>query len=405
MVYYRRNLLVLSLTTFLAACSWNQIVPFLPLFIKDLGVKHDLAFWSGVILAAQAIATIVMTPYWGKMADKYGRKLMIVRAGICLALIYLGMSYCQTLWQLLLLRVLNGVFTGFIPSSITLVATNSPKTESARNVAIVQSASAFGMIAGPAAGGFLANLVGYRGSMTVSFVVVAIAVLLVYLLVEEREKVTACVQATSLWQDFQAAFQKPVLLTAMFSDMDNGFVMMASQPILILYIQQLTGAQANLFAGPIFSLPGLAIVLTNYYWCRIGEKLTFQRVILFGLTGLGIFTLLQGLTHNIWLFAGWYFIAGIFGAAVSPNTAGLVATRVEPDFQGRAFAIQQSSRNFGSFIAPLLAGCLGSFMTFQLVFITVGLMSLAGMVLIKMQMRSWVRNEVKPEKEANALAR
>jgi DHA1 family multidrug resistance protein-like MFS transporter len=404
MVYYRRNLLVLSLTTFLAACGWNLIVPFLPLFIKELGVKDGLAFWSGVILASQAIATIVMTPYWGKMADKYGRKLMIIRAGICLAFIYLGMSYCQTLWQLLLLRILNGIFTGFIPASITLVATNSPKTESTRHVAIVQSAVAFGAIAGPAVGSFLANLVGYRGSMTVSAVVVAIAVVLVYLLVEERQKVTACAQSTSLWQDFQLAFQKPVLLTAMFSDMTNGFVAMASQPILILHIQQLTGAQANLYAGPIFSLPGLAIVLTNYYWCRIGEKLTFQRVILFGLTGLGIFTLLQGSTHNIWLFAGWYFIAGIFGAAVSPNTAGLVATKVERDFQGRAFAIQQSSRNFGSFIAPLLAGCLGSFMAFRWVFITVGAISLVAMALIKLQMCSWVGDAAKAEPGGKVLA-
>jgi DHA1 family multidrug resistance protein-like MFS transporter len=403
MVYYRRNLVVLSLTTFLAACSWNQVVPFLPLFIEDLGIKSGLAFWSGVIIAAQAIATIVMTPYWGKMADKYGRKLMIIRAGICLALIYLGMHYCQALWQLLLLRVLNGILTGFIPSSVTLVATNSPKTEATRNVAIIQSFVAFGAIAGPSVGSFLANLVGYRGSMLVSSIAVAVAVLLVYLLVDERQKVTACAQPTSLWQDFQLAFRKPVLLTAMFSDMANGFVAMASQPILILHIQQLTGAQANLFTGPIFSLPGLAIVLTNYYWCRIGEKQTFQRVILFGLTGLGIFTLLQGLTHNVWLFACWYFIAGIFGAAVSPNTAGLVATRVERDFQGRAFAIQQSSRNLGGFIAPLLAGLLGSFFAFQWVFIIVGLISLGTMVLIKLQMRSWAPGEAKSEKGTKAL--
>jgi DHA1 family multidrug resistance protein-like MFS transporter len=399
MVYYQRNLLVLSLTAFLAACSWNQIVPFLPLFIKDLGVEGGLAFWSGVVLAAQTIATIVMTPYWGKLADKYGRKLMIIRAGICLALIYLGMSYCQTLWQLLLLRVLNGVLTGFIPSSITLVATNTPKTASARYVALIQSAVAFGMIAGPSVGSILANWVGYRGSMLVSFYVVAVAVLLVYLLVDERQKVAPDAQSTSLWQDFGRAFHQPALVTAMASDMTNGFVMMASQPILILYLQQLTGAQANLFTGPIFSLPGLAVVLTNYYWCRIGERLSFQRVILIGLAGLGILTFLQGLAGNVWLFAGCYFGAGLFSAAVSPNTAGLVATKVAPDFQGRAFAIQQSSRNLGSFIAPLLAGSVGSFFPFQWVFIIVGAISLATLLVIRIQMCSWTRCATIMEKQ------
>ncbi|MGD9156379.1 MAG: MFS transporter [Bacillota bacterium] len=398
MIYYQRNLLVLALTSFLAACSWNQIVPFLPLFIKELGVDGGLAFWSGVVLAAQTIATIVMTPYWGKLADKYGRKLMIIRAGICLALIYLGMSYCQALWQLLLLRVLNGILTGFIPSSVTLVATNTPKTLSARYVALIQSAVAFGMIAGPSVGSILANWAGYRGSMMVSFYLVAVAVLLVYLLVDERQKVAADAQATSLWQDFGRAFRQPALVTAMASDLTNGFVMMASQPILILYLQQLTGTQANLYAGPLFSLPGLAVVLTNYYWCRIGERRGFPRVILAGLTGLGIFTFMQGMAGNVWLFAGCYFGAGIFSAAVSPNTAGLVATRVAPDFQGRAFAIQQSSRNLGSFIAPLLAGSLGSFFPFQWVFIIVGALSLAALLVIRIQMRSWTRNVAKTGK-------
>jgi DHA1 family multidrug resistance protein-like MFS transporter len=170
-------------------------VPFLPLFIKELGVKGGLAFWAGVILASQQIAMIVMMPLWGKLADKYGR---------------------QTLWQLLLLRLLNGALAGFIPSTITLVATNTPKEQAARYVSIVQSAQAFGAIAGPSVGSILANLAGYRSSMQVSFIVVAVAVLLVYLLVKEGCKVTACDQPTSLWQDLQLALKKSMLITLIF---------------------------------------------------------------------------------------------------------------------------------------------------------------------------------------------
>jgi DHA1 family multidrug resistance protein-like MFS transporter len=395
MVYYRRNLLVLSLTTFFAACSLNQVVPFLPLFIKELGVKEGVAFWAGVTLAAPTLPMIVMLPYWGKLADRYGRKLMTIRAGICLALIYIGMSYCKTLWQLLLLRVLFGILVGFIQSSITLVATNTPKTKAARYVAIIKSAVAFGGIVGPAVGSILANWVGYRGSMFVSGIVVAVAVLLVYLLVEERQKVTACAQPpTSLWQDFQLALQKPVLVTALCSDMTYGFLTTASQPLLILYIQELTGAQANLFIGPFFSLPGLAMVLTNYGWCCLGERYTFQRIILFGLAGAGIFTLFEGLIRNIWWFAVAYFLAALCAAAVSPNTAGLVATRIEMDFKGRAFAIQQSSQTFGCFFAPLLAGSLGSIFAMQWVFIVVGLLGIAVTVLIRIQIGTWRKDEV-----------
>jgi DHA1 family multidrug resistance protein-like MFS transporter len=393
MVYYRRNLLVLSLTSFLAACSLNQIVPFLPLFIKELGVKGGVTFWAGVTLAAQTVAMIVMLPYWGKLADQYGRKLMIIRAGICLILIYLGMSVCRTLGQLLLLRVLNGGLTGFIPASITLVGTNTPPSEAARSVAIVQSTVACGTIAGPAVGSLLADWLGYRGSMLVAGLMVAVGVLLVALLVEERHKVTACAQPTSLRQDFRLAWQRPVLVTVMCSEMTCGFLTVASQPLLILYLQELTGPRANLFTGPIFALPGLALVLTNYGWCCLGERQTFQRIILLGLFGTGICTVLQGLVRNIWWFAAAYFLAGLYAAAVSPNATGLVATGVEADFQGRAFAIQQSARTFGCFLAPLLAGCLGSILALQWVFIIVGLLGLVTAAAIRLQMgAAWKHN-------------
>jgi DHA1 family multidrug resistance protein-like MFS transporter len=388
MTYYQRNLLVLSFTTFIASAGWTQILPFLPLFIEELGVHERLAFWSGIVMACQTVATIVMMPFWGKVADKYGRKLMIIRAGICLVLIYLGMSLCQSLWQLLLLRVLNGALTGFIPASMTLVATNSPQSESARNVSVLQSTVAFGTIAGPPLGSIMAQIAGYRGSMAVSAIAVGFAVVLVAWWVEEREKAHQK-EPTSLWQDFRMAFRMPILVTAMLADMVTGLVTMASQPILVLHLQNLVGKAADAFCGPLFSLPGLAIVLTNYTWCRIGEKRTFQKVILFGLSGMGIVNLMQGFVYDIWIFAGLYFLGGVFAAAVSPNTAALVATGVAPGFQGRAFAIQQSSRNFGSFVAPLLAGVIGSFFDYQRLFIIVGSLAVVVMFLIRLQMRTW----------------
>jgi DHA1 family multidrug resistance protein-like MFS transporter len=396
MVYYRRNLLVLSLTTFLITCCWNQVAPFLPLFIKELGVKSGLSFWAGLLQAAQMATAIVMTPYWGKLADKYGRKLMIIRAEIGLILIFLGMSCCRTLWQLLVMMMIIGMLVGFIPMAITLVAINTPKSEAPRFVAVLQSIVAFGVIAGPIVGSILTNWVGYRGSMRISAIVVAIAVLLVFLLVEERQKVSDNNQPTSLKQDLGLVFQKPVLVIALCSDMTYGLVMKASYPLLILYIQELIGIRANLFIGPVFSLPALAVLMTNYLWCRLGERWTFQRVILLGLAGTGTFTLLQGLVRNIWWFAAAYFLAGLCAAAVSPNTAGLVVTNVEADFQGRAFAIQESSKNFGGFLAPLLAGFFGSILPLKWVFIIVGLLGLAMMLLIWLQICVCQQNKTAP---------
>jgi DHA1 family multidrug resistance protein-like MFS transporter len=389
MLYYHRNLLVLSLTSFLVACGSNQVVPFLPLFIKELGVTGGVAFWAGVTLAAPTLPMILMLPYWGKLADKYGAKLMIIRAGVCGVLIFFGMSYCRTLWQLLLLRVLSGLLTGFIPGSITLVGTNTPQPEAVRSVAVVQSAMAFGTIVGPSVGSILANWVNYRDSMQIAGLMAAVAVLLIYLLVEERQKGTAGNQTTSLWQDLRLAIKKPVLVTVLYSNIAYGFVSIVCQPILVLYIQELVGKRANLFVGPIFALPGLALVLSNYYWCRLGERYTFQRIILLGLIGVGIFSMSQGLVRNIWWFAFTYFSVGFCATAVSPGTAGLIVTKLETDFQGRAFALQQSAQCFGSFLAPLLAGFLGSILPLQWVFTVVGLLGLTMVTVIRIQMHTY----------------
>lgn len=386
MVYFRRNLLVLSFVSFLSNYSWFQLMPFLPLYIKEFGVTDGVPFWAGVMIAASTLGAIVMSPYWGKLADKYGSKLMVIRAKICVILILLGMSYCQNLWQLLLLWLLQGMLSGVITASITLIAKNTPKTQAPRYVAIIQSIATFAAIVGPMGGSIMINWVGYRGLIFVSSIMMIVGVIIVSLLVKERQEATIYVKSTSLWQDYHLAIKKPVLVTTLYSDMSYGFLTMAGQPLLILYIQELVGHRAIFFTGPIFSLPGIAIVLTNYWWCRLGEQYTFQRIVLIGLAGVGLFTLMQGLIRDIWWFAITYFLAGLFAAAVSPNTAGLITTQVEIDFQGRAFALQQSSRCFGYLLAPLLAGYLGAIISLQLVFIIVGLLGFASVVMIWLQM-------------------
>ncbi len=388
MTYYRRNLLILSFTIFLAAFSWEQIVPFLPLFLKDLGITTNLPFWSGLLFTLQFIASAVMGPIWGKLSDKYGRKPMVLRAGICLSLIYLGMSLCQNYSQLLVLRIMNGILTGFIPGSIALIATNTPKSESGRFVSIAYTAQSAGVILGPALGGLLAAIAGYRGSMLLSSALVGVAFLLVVLFVEEREKpqVTA---KTSIVQDFKRAFKTPAMVTVMSAEFSSAMVVAAILPMLALYIHKIAPDANKIFSGFVYSLPGLALFLTAYTWGRIGEKISYPRTMLIGLTGLGITTVLLGLVTHLWLFAIAYFAYGTFVAAISPSSAALIATKVDSDFRGRAYGMQQSSRTIGMFAAPVISGMIGSWIGLNWIFIIFGSISFLLSLLIKVQVRSW----------------
>lgn len=386
MTYYQRNLGLLSFTIFLAAFSWEQIAPFLPLFLRELGVFDNLPFWSGLLFTLQFSASSIMGPFWGKMSDKYGRKPMVLRAGICLSGVYFGMSFCQNYSQLLVLRMMNGMLTGFIPGSIALIATNTPSKLSGRYVSVAYTLQSAGVILGPALGGLLAAGVGYRGSMLLSGTLVAIATLLVLLFVTEKEKPQLAAKS-SIVQDLKDVFKMPVMVTVMSVEFINAMVMSALLPILALHLHQIAPDLNQALSGFTYSLPGLALFCTAYLWSRLGEKILYTRTILIGLTGVGLTGIFLGMAHHIGIFALLYFIYGSFVAAISPSSAALVATGVSSDFRGRAYAMQQTARTLGLFIAPMLSGIIGTYFTLNWIFIVFGVISLALTGLVARQMR------------------
>ena len=304
MPYYRSNLIVLWLTTFLASASWTQVVPFLPLYLEELGVKENLAQWSGAVFSVQFAAGILMAPIWGKIADQKGRKLMTVRAGLCLSAIYFLTGAATAPWHVLVLRFLNGALTGFIPSSLSLVATNTPKHLAARYVAFMQIASAAGSVAGPVIGGILATLVGIRGALHLSGANVLFSVILVILIVKEPNKVTSSSRSTLL-EDFSTALHSPVLMRVIWITTLAMIGTVSIQPILAVYIGQLAESpeRATTISGIIFALPGLALMLTANLWVRQGQRRGYGNVVQAALLGAGVLGVGLALAGSLTLFA------------------------------------------------------------------------------------------------------
>ena len=359
MPQYQRNIIVLSCTIFLASMSWNQIVPFLPRFLEEIGAKGSLYQWTGIIFSAQSLAAIVSAPLWGKLGDSYGRKMMTIRAGVFLCAIYFLMSYCTSPWQLAALRFMNGALTGFIPGSIALIATNTPTGQVARYVATAQSCQAAGQIAGPAIGGFLAMLFLYRGSMRASGVAILVSVLLVLFFVKEPNK-TREVRHTSLMQDVTFAIKSPLLAALMFGTMMQYFLIMSISPFVVLHVREIAPGGSDMLAGTIYAFPAIALLMTAHLWSKTGERIGHQRVIRMGLVSGAVVCFLLVFTKNIWWFGGVYLLTGVCIAAVQACTAALTCRKVPEVFRGRAFGMQTSAGVVGSCTAPLAAGWIGS---------------------------------------------
>lgn len=401
MPYYRRNLLILSGTIFLTAVSWNQVIPFLPLFMQEMGVeKQSLLNWVGIVFAFQSLASIFTMPFWGKMGDKYGRKPMAIRAGLCLGVIYFAMTFCRTPLELTILRFLNGALTGFVPMSIALIATNTPQDEAPKYIATAQTCSAAGQILGPAIGGLMAGLFGYAGTMWISGTAVLTSTLLVALLVQEPNKPEITVQ-TSLLQDFAISLRSKVLATIMLTVMVFGIYTASINPILALHLSKINGNGSPVWlSGLIFSLPPLALMLTAHAWTRFGERSGYERGIHIGLLGAAATALLLTFVHSVWLFAVGFFASGVFLAAIWPSTSALIVTRVHDEFRGRAYGMHQSATMLGTLIAPIAATRIAGAFGLPSVFAFVGLVAFAGAMIFPVLVRQWHMEPVAAQRTA-----
>ena len=187
MELWRKNLYILWGTQFLAMVGMNLVVPFLPFFIRQIGVTDptELARWSGLVFSGPFVLSFIATPIWGNLGDRYGRKIMVVRAIFGLALSQVLIGFSQNVVQLLIFRIVQGAISGFIASALALVSTNTPKDRIGYALGFMQSSTAGGMVLGPFVGGLLADLVGYREIFFVTAALCAVGGVVVMLKVQE----------------------------------------------------------------------------------------------------------------------------------------------------------------------------------------------------------------------------
>lgn len=382
MLVWKRNLLVLWIGVFFTSASFSMVIPFLPIFLPQIGVHEHIEMWSGLLFSAAFFAGAVASPFWGKVADRYGRKPMIIRAGIFLFLIYTLTAFVTNPYQLLVLRISQGLLTGFIPGAIALIGTNTPNDKVGYALSMISTASASGGIIGPLLGGMVSHLVGNRPAFASAGIIVFISTLLIIFFVKE-ESFTPSKDRGSVMDDLKIAWiNKPFMLVLLLTIVTAGSVM-TIEPVLPLYIVELGGSaeKASLVAGVVFSLPGIASAIFAPFWGKWADKVGFHRVLVIGLLGGGIGTLAQIIFGSIWGFSIIRFIYGAFFCAVFPALNGMVVKSTAADFRGRAFSLNQTANQIGGMVGPMIGGFIGGVFPVQSVFATTGILLLGAMGL------------------------
>jgi MFS family permease len=374
MQLWQRNLYVLWFGVFIAAISFSFISPFLPLFLEQMGVVEDLEAWSGALFSAAFASSCILAPVWGSLADKYGRKIMIIRAGVGMGLVNLLMAAAQTPTQLLFLRLLNGVVSGFIPSSVALVATNTPEQQIGVSLGLLRTGSAAGSVLGPLAGGVLAHYVGIRQTFVVAAVTLWLATAVVIFGIKELAQPLGSSAKLSVVQDLRLGWHNREFRTLMvFVALTNASVAVL-QPVLTPFIMSITTKDASLYTGIVFSLTGVATVLAAPFWGRRGARGGFKGTLVFSMLCAGLINLPQVLTRQVAVFGGLRFMYGLAFAGTQVSIEAMTANVVSSEFRGRAFGIAQSFSQLGFMLGPLMGGLLGSALGINWVFGFTGLM-------------------------------
>lgn len=386
---WRKNLWMLWIGALVTSASFSMVVPFLPLFLIKLGVHHNLNIWSGALFSAAFLTAALMSPFWGSLADKYGRKPMILRSGFSLCAVYILTAFVTNPYELLGLRMVQGLLAGYIPSAIALVATNTPEAEVGYALAMMSTATATGSIAGPLLGGVISRLFDNRIAFGSAGALMLLSTLLVLFLVEEFQFVPSKTRSSVVGAWREAATNRQ-FLPVLWLSLLTSFSIMTIEPILPVYIVHLGGSlrNASLLAGIVFSLSGIATVLFAPRWGRLSDKVGFRRTLLIGLLGGGLGNLAQIPFHNIWGFSAVRFMYGAFFCAVYPALNGLVVRTTRNDFRGRAFGLNQTANQLGIMLGPLVGGVTAEALGTHSVFWLTGFLLLATMWLAQRATRT-----------------
>lgn len=385
---WKKNLFVLSIAVFIAGIAFSEIMPFLSLYINTLGnfSHQQLNFWSGIVYSGTFIVSAVVSPWWGKLADKKGRKPMILRAGIGMSVVIACMGLVQNVWQLLLLRMLQGVFAGFISNSNALVATETPKTNSGQALGTIASATTAGTLLGPLVGGALTSIFSYRITFMITGGLLLLCSILVLFFVHEDDFKPVTAKKLDKASGVIKSLRSPhlifgLLLTTLIIQAANNSI----NPIVSLYVRQLLNSHDNVvfISGVIAALPGIATFLVASRFGALGDKIGTHKIIVAGFIAASIFFFLTAFVRNTVELGILRFLVGFSDACLFPQVQTMLTKNSPAAVTGRIFSWNQSAMYIGNIVGPLLGSFVSGMFNYSMVFIVTTVIVLINLLLFR----------------------
>ena len=356
---------------FVASVGMTQIAPVLPLYIKHLGITNTatIAQLSGLIFGITYIVAAIFSPIWGYAADKYGRKPMILRASLGMAIVIGTMGLAQNVYQLIGLRLLEGIITGYSTACTTLIATQTDKEHIGEALGTLSTASIAGSLLGPMIGGYIAETFGFQPVFFITGALLLISFITTALFVKEsftREDK----KALSLKETWSSVPKKSLTITMFVTFFVLAVALYSVEPIITVYIAQLSHNMSHiaLLAGLAFSASGLANIIAAPNLGKLSDKIGAHKVILVALIIAGLVFIPQAFVKNPWQLMGLRFLLGLTTAGLTPSVSILIKKITPDSLTGKIFGFNMSAGYLGIFAGAVLGGQVAAYFGIRYVF-------------------------------------
>ena len=370
---WKRTVCISLVCVFCTAFGVSQLAPILPLYFHDLGVQtpEAMSLWSGLATGATYIIVCLAAPFWGRVADKKGRKITLIRSSFGMALCNILIAFQTTPEGVVLIRLIQGLVSGFYSASITLIASESPIERTGWALGLLASANLAGSLIGPLLGGYIADTVGIRNDFIIVGTLMGLAGVLATIFIHENYVPQPNPEKLSIRKLKEQIPEFNSIVALCVASFIYAICIMSLQPVISVYIKGIVPSDTEnlaFIAGAVFSAMGIAQLMSSSPLGKLVDKIGPRKVLVVSLIYVGILNIPQAYVTDVYQLAIIRFLQGFGLGGMLPALNTYLSSKTPREFTGQVFSYNQSCLFFGYFLGSVGGASLMAWLGFTTLF-------------------------------------
>ena len=370
---WKRTVYISLVCVFCTAFGVSQLAPILPLYFHDLGVQtpEAMSLWSGLATGATYIIVCLAAPFWGRVADKKGRKITLIRSSFGMALCNVLIAFQTTPEGVVLIRLVQGLVSGFYSASITLIASESPIERTGWALGLLASANLAGSLIGPLLGGYIADTVGIRNDFIIVGTLMGLAGVLATIFIHENYVPQPNPEKLSIRKLKEQIPEFNSIVALCVASFIYAICIMSLQPVISVYIKGIVPSDTEnlaFIAGAVFSAMGIAQLMSSSPLGKLVDKIGPRKVLVVSLIYVGILNIPQAYVSDVYQLAIIRFLQGFGLGGMLPALNTYLSSKTPREFTGQVFSYNQSCLFFGYFLGSVGGASLMAWLGFTTLF-------------------------------------